>query len=99
MVWYEEFLGTPAAFLPNEHEAVWEIATERFIYIEVLPEHSGHGQVTLFFDDLPKRIADVSTRGIEPARRETYDNGVTKITYQDPDGNRIGFGGMTGEPG
>jgi hypothetical protein len=25
--------------------------------------------------------------------RETYSNGVRKITYRDPDGNEIGFGG------
>jgi hypothetical protein len=25
--------------------------------------------------------------------RETYSNGVRKITYRDPHGNEIGFGG------
>ena len=25
--------------------------------------------------------------------RKTYDNGVRKITYRDPDGNEIGLGG------
>ena len=25
--------------------------------------------------------------------RETYENGVRKVTYRDPDGNEIGFGG------
>jgi len=32
-------------------------------------------------------------RGVEPAERETYENGVRKVTYRDPDGNEIGFGG------
>lgn len=32
-------------------------------------------------------------RGVEPATRETYQNGVRKITYIDPEGNEIGFGG------
>jgi hypothetical protein len=35
----------------------------------------------------------MAARGLDPAQRETYDNGVRKITYRDPDGNEIGFGG------
>ena len=35
----------------------------------------------------------IAGRGIEPAERETYENGVRKVTYRDPDGNEIGFGG------
>jgi hypothetical protein len=33
-------------------------------------------------------------RGIEPAQRETYPNGVRKVIYRDPDGNELGFGGL-----
>jgi hypothetical protein len=32
-------------------------------------------------------------RGRHPTQQETYANGVRKITYRDPDGNEIGFGG------
>jgi len=32
-------------------------------------------------------------RGHRPGDAETYDNGVRKITYRDPDGNEISFGG------
>jgi hypothetical protein len=35
----------------------------------------------------------IVARGIEPTTRETYDNGVRKVTFHDPDGNEIGFGG------
>ena len=35
----------------------------------------------------------MADRGVEPALRETYGNGVRKATYRDPDGNEIGFGG------
>ena len=31
---------------------------------------------------------------LEPALRETYDNGVRKVTFRDEDGNEIGFGGV-----
>ncbi|HZN17581.1 MAG TPA: hypothetical protein VFB84_05230 [Micromonosporaceae bacterium] len=36
-------------------------------------------------------------RALEPASRETYENGVAKVTYRDPGGNEIGFGGAPPE--
>ena len=48
---------------------------------------------TLFVDDFDERMRQIADRGIEPAQRETYENGVRKWTYRDPDGNEIGFGG------
>jgi catechol 2,3-dioxygenase-like lactoylglutathione lyase family enzyme len=91
--WYEQLLGSPPAFLPNDVEAVWELAEHRYLYIELLPEHGGHARHTLFVDDLDARVGAIAARGLEPAQRETYDNGVRKITYRDPDGNEIGLGG------
>jgi len=49
--------------------------------------------VTIFVDDLDAVIDEIDARGIEPAQRETYSNGVRKATYRDADGNEIGFGG------
>ncbi|MGI9084863.1 MAG: VOC family protein [Aeromicrobium sp.] len=91
--WYGHLLGGEPAFIPNDIEAVWELAEHRFIVIEVRPEHAGHAKHTIFVDDLDARVADVAMRGLEPANREKYDNGVRKITYRDPGGNEIGFGG------
>jgi hypothetical protein len=91
--WYERLLGSPPAFLPNDVEAVWELAEHRYVFIEVRPAHAGHAMHTLFVDDLEERVRAIADRGIEPAERETYENGVRKVTYQDPDGNEIGFGG------
>ena len=91
--WYGRLLGSGPSFLPNETEAVWEIAEHRFVFVEVRPEHAGHAMHTLFVDDFDTRIRETADRGIEPALRETYDNGVRKATYRDPDGNEIGFGG------
>lgn len=93
LAWYERLLGSEPAFLPNEKEAVWELAEHRYLYIEVLPERAGHALHTVFVDDLDERIENISARGIEPASRETYGNGVRKVIYRDPDGNEIGFGG------
>ena len=92
-VWYEKLFGGPPAFLPNDVEAVWEVAEHRFVYIEHRPAHAGHALHTLFVDDLDERVAAISSRGLTPALRETYDNGVRKVTYRDPEGNEIGFGG------
>ncbi|GAB2585581.1 hypothetical protein GCM10027087_27300 [Paractinoplanes abujensis] len=92
-VWYERLLGGPPSFLPNDTEAVWELAENRYVYIEVRPEHAGHGLVTVFLSDFDERLAEVAARGLEPDVRETYGNGVRKAVFRDPDGNEIGFGG------
>jgi catechol 2,3-dioxygenase-like lactoylglutathione lyase family enzyme len=93
LTWYERLLGSEPAFLPNATEAVWELAEHRYLYIEELPGRAGHALHTVFVDDLDERVASISGRGIEPASQETYGNGVRKVTYRDPDGNEIGFGG------
>jgi catechol 2,3-dioxygenase-like lactoylglutathione lyase family enzyme len=93
LTWYENLFGAAPAFFPNDVEAVWELAEHRYVYIEHLPERAGHAMHTIFVDDLDVRVAGAAERGLEPAKRETYDNGVRKITYADPDGNEIGFGG------
>jgi len=93
VAWYERLLGAPPSFLPNDIEAVWEVAEHRYVYIVVSPERAGHSLHTLFVSDLDARLAEIAERGLEPAERETYDNGVSKATFRDPDGNEIGFGG------
>ncbi len=91
--WYERLLGAPPSFLPNDTEAVWELADHRYVFIKVWPEHAGHAMHTLFVGDYEARISQIAERGLEPAERETYANGVRKATFRDPDGNEIGFGG------
>lgn len=90
--WYERFFGQPS-FFPNDIEAVWEVAEHRYVYIVQEPERAGNALVLSFVDDLDERVAALARRGIEPAKRETYGNGVTKVTYQDAEGNEISFGG------
>jgi catechol 2,3-dioxygenase-like lactoylglutathione lyase family enzyme len=91
--WYVRLLGAEPAFFPNDIEAVWEIAEHRYLYILASPEGAGGGLVTLFVDDVEALVAEIAARGIEPDESETYSNGVRKVTYHDPDGNEIGFGG------
>lgn len=94
LAWYEKLFGASPTFFPNDVEAVWELAENRSVYVELLPEHAGHARQTLIVDDLDATVVGIGARGLEPALRETYDNGVRKITYRDPDGNEIGFGGL-----
>ncbi len=93
LTWYERLLGSPPAFYPNDIEAVWELAEHRYVYIVQRPEHAGHAVHLIFVDDLDARVAQIAGRGLDPAERETYANGVRKITYRDPDGNQFAFGG------
>jgi catechol 2,3-dioxygenase-like lactoylglutathione lyase family enzyme len=96
--WYERLFGSPPVFLPHDTEAVWELAEHRFMYIVEEPEHAGHARITVFLEDLDTHVAQAAGRGLEPTSRETYDNGVRKITYRDPDGNEIGYGGAPVDP-
>lgn len=91
--WYQRLLGAPPTFLPNDTEAVWEVADHRYLFIEVRPEHAGHAMHTIFAGDFDARMLQIAERGLEPAERETYANGVRKTIFRDPDGNEIGFGG------
>ena len=90
--WYERLLGEPS-FFPHATEAVWTLGEDRHVYVVEDAERAGHALITVFVDDLDDRVAEIAARGIEPATRETYSNGVRKITYRDADGNEIGFGG------
>ena len=90
--WYERLLGEPS-FFPNATEIVWILGDDRSLYIEEDPRGAGGALITVFVDDLDARISEISSRGLEPAERETYSNGVRKATYRDGDGNEVGFGG------
>jgi predicted enzyme related to lactoylglutathione lyase len=91
--WYERLFGSPPSFVAHETECVWELSEHGFVYINEDRNRAGHSAVTLFVDDLDATVDEIGARGIEPAERETYSNGVRKATYRDADGNEIGFGG------
>jgi catechol 2,3-dioxygenase-like lactoylglutathione lyase family enzyme len=90
--WYERLLGEPS-FFPNATEVVWTLADDRSLYIEEDPGRAGGALITVFLGDLDARISEIGSRGLQPAERETYSNGVRKVMYRDDDGNEIGFAG------
>jgi hypothetical protein len=96
--WYERLLGEPT-FFPHATEAVWTLAADRSIYVAEHADGAGNSVVTIFVDDFDAQVAAIAARGLEPAERLTYSNGVRKALYRDPDGNELGFGGAPLEPG
>jgi catechol 2,3-dioxygenase-like lactoylglutathione lyase family enzyme len=94
---YERLLGEPA-FFPHDGEVVWTLAADRSIYVVESAEGAGNGVVTVFVGDLDAQLAAIAARGLEPDGIETYENGVRKAVYRDPEGNEIGFGGAPANP-
>ncbi|MDC7810193.1 VOC family protein [Sphingomonas koreensis] len=95
--WYQRFFGCAPTFFPNDREAVWAIADQRWAYIIVEPERAGGTIQTIMCDDLEEAIAEISARGIEFSKEETPDADVRKVMYYDPDGNEIGVGRIPAE--
>ena len=93
VAWFENLLGEPAEFVATDTEHVWNVNEHGWIYVVLRPERAGRAMVTVFLDDLDRFVESAASRGIEPDHRETYENGVRKVIYRDPDDNEIGFGG------
>ncbi|GAA3541646.1 VOC family protein [Nocardioides daeguensis] len=94
--WYDALLGGPPTFVAHEKESVWEVAPHRWLVVEERPERAGYAVQTLFVADLDARVAAITGRGLEPTSEEVYGAGVRKVTFRDPDGNEVGFGGNPG---
>ena len=89
---YERLMGKPPDFFPHESEAVWRVTEHAWLYVVADAERAGKALLTILVDDLDDQVAQLAVRGLEPTKRETYSNGVRKVTYRDPDGNEIGVG-------
>ena len=96
--WYTSLYGVAETFRPHDTEYVWTLAEDRSVYVLRKPGSAGHGMVTVVLDDLDRFVAGAASRGVEPAEEQTYEGGVRKVIYRDPDGNELGFGGMPTEP-
>ena len=96
--WYDRSVRSATVVPSQRRGGGLGVAPGRSVYVEDRPEHAGHALVTLFVDDLTERVAAITERGLEPHLDETYENGVRKVTYRDPEGNEIGFGGETSSP-
>jgi hypothetical protein len=95
LAWYKRLLGSEPSFVPHATEAVWELAEHRFLFMVERPEHAGHAMHTIFAGDLDAMVAEIAARGIHPAQRETYSNGVRKRPIETPTATRSASGVLT----
>lgn len=91
--WYERLLGDVESFDPNDTERVWTLAEHAHLYALLDPGRAGSSVVTLFVGDLDGFLAAAAGRGVTPESQATYDTGVRKALFADPDGNEVGVGG------
>jgi hypothetical protein len=95
--WYKRLLGGEPAFYPNDIEAVWQLADDRYVYIIEDQERAGGGVGMIWVDDPAAEVAKISERGLEPAQIEKHGT-VWKYVFHDADGNETGIGGeVSGE--
>jgi hypothetical protein len=87
--WHERLLGRPPDFLPNDAEAVWQVAGTASVYLLVDKERAGRGVTALVVDDLDAVLSEVGGRGFEPGRIEVIPGAGRKSVISDPDGNSI----------
>jgi hypothetical protein len=74
--WYERLLGRPPDFLPNDAEAVWQVADTASVYL-------------VADDDLVASLAEIAGRGIVPGAIEEIPGAGRKSVIRDPDGNAV----------
>lgn len=89
--WYERLFGRPPNFLPNDAEAVWQVANTASVYLLVDPDRAGRSIVTLVVDDLSGSLAEINERGIASGAIEEIPGAGRKSMISDPDGNVVAF--------
>ncbi len=70
-----------------------ELGENSWVYVVEDPAHAGHAMNTVLVDDLEAVVSGIAEHGIDPEQRDTYDEGMRKVIFRDPDGNEFGYGG------
>lgn len=95
--WYRQLFGSEPAFYPNDVEAVWKLAEDRYMYIIEDPDRAGGAVSMIWVDDPAAEVARIAERGLQPVEVEKHDS-VWKYVYRDADGNETGLGGEVSQP-
>ena len=90
--WYRRLLGAEPSFYPNDVEAVWQLAEDRYVYIIEDPDRAGGAVSMIWVDDPASEVAQIAERGLEPTDIEKHDP-VWEYVFHDIDGNETGMGG------
>ncbi|SDS90191.1 VOC family protein [Actinopolymorpha singaporensis] len=96
--WYKRLFGAEPAFYPNDIEAVWQLAENRYVYIIRDPGRAGGAVSMIWVDDPTAEVARISGQGLEPVDIEKHGS-VWKYIFHDGDGNETGIGGEVSTPG
>jgi catechol 2,3-dioxygenase-like lactoylglutathione lyase family enzyme len=91
LAWYERLFGRPPSFLPNDAEAVWQVAETASVYLLAAGPPIGGGEVTLIVGDLDDQRAALSRRGIATEAVVVVPDAGRKSRVLDPDGNVLWF--------
>jgi predicted enzyme related to lactoylglutathione lyase len=87
--WYERLFGKPPDFLPNDTEAVWQVADTASVYVVADADRAGRGVVALVVDDLDATLAEIAGRGIVTGPIQEIPGAGRKSVITDPDGNAV----------
>ena len=85
---FERIFGRAADVEVAVDEVMWRVAETAWLYVVVDTARAGNGLVALSVADLDAALAELSGRGITPARTEAVGGG-RKATVLDPDGNSV----------
>jgi hypothetical protein len=96
--WYKRLLGAEPNFYPNDVEAVWQLADDRYVYIIQDLDRAGGAVGMIWVDDPVAEVAMIAGRGLEPVDVEKHDR-VWKYVFHDGDGNETGIGGEVSTTG
>jgi hypothetical protein len=94
--WYKRLLGAEPTFYPNDIEAVWQLAEDRYVYIIQDSNRAGGAVSMIWVDDPISEVARIAGRGLEPVDGEARS--VWKYVFHDADGNETGIGGEIYSP-
>ena len=95
--WYKRLFGVEPTFYPNNFEAVWQLAEDRYVYVIQDANRAGGAVSMVWVDDPISEVARIAERGLEPVDLEKHDQ-VWKYVFHDADGNETGIGGEVSTP-
>ena len=79
--WYKRLLGAEPTFYPNDIEAVWQLAEDRYVYIIQDANRAGGAVSMIWVDDPISEVARIAERGLEPVSVEKQvESGSTSST-------------------
>lgn len=96
--WYGRVFGRAPTMLPNDEEAVWQVAETASVYVLANPERAGGGEVTLIVARLEDVRAELESRSVECGEFVIIPDAGRKLLLTDPDGNRVWFVDLTPSP-